>query len=201
MTIDTTTLNKREWLELISFAERSLGQSDSIVESIKTKNRANNGRLSVAAYYKTELKEQATFSNDLSLKQLLKNPNFTLKVLGTSLNDVKTWTEVYNNADWAIKTYNNPQDNIYIKCNPVDEKNMPIEAKDNSITPENISADVLREASNLLAPEKIFQNIGLQIIIGIVFLAIAYLLGNLLFIKYPKIVISNSNYEDKSQNQ
>ena len=148
------------------------------------------------------------FSKDLSLKQLLKNPNFTLKVLGKSYDDVKTWTEVYNNADWAIKTYNNPQDNIYIKCNPVDENNMPIEAKDNlltpentSLTPENTSDDVLREASNLLAPEKIFENIGLQIVIGIIFLAIAYLLGNLLFIKYPKIIISNANYEDQNQNQ
>jgi hypothetical protein len=199
MTINTTTLNKREWLEFISFAERALTPSDPIVQSIKTENGNNNGRLSVGAYYKDKLKEQATFSRDLSLKQLLKNPNFTLKVLGKPIEDIKTWTEVYNNADWAIKTYNNPQDNIYIKCNPVDENNMPIEAKNNSLTSENTSGDVLREASNLLAPEKIFENVGLQIIIGIIFLAIAYLLGNLLFIKYPKIVISNADYQDANK--
>ena len=57
----------------------------------------------------------------------------------------------------------------------------------------------MREASNLLAPEKIFENVGLQIIIGIIFLAIAYLLGNLLFIKYPKIVISNADYQDANK--
>jgi hypothetical protein len=199
MTIDTTTLNKREWLEFISFAERALGQSDPVLLSIKQKNITNNGTKSVAAYYKYELGGRATFSRDLSLKQLLKNPNFTLKVLGKPIEDIKTWTEVYNNADWAIKTYNNPQDNIYIKCNPVDENNMPIEAKNNSLTSENTSGDVLREASNLLAPEKIFENVGLQIIIGIIFLAIAYLLGNLLFIKYPKIVISNADYQDANK--
>jgi hypothetical protein len=185
------TANNNEWLEFISFAERALGQSDPVLLSIKQKNITNNGTKSVAAYYKDDpdLGGRATFSRDLSLKQLLKNPNFTSEVLGKSLADVKTWTEIYNNADWTIKTYNNPQDNIYIKCNPVDENNIPIDMQNNSITSDTYSADVLREANDLLAPDKIFQNIGLQIFIGVIFLAFAYLIGNVIFIKYPKTVI------------
>lgn len=190
------TANNNEWLEFISFAERALGQSDPVLLSIKQKNITNNGTKSVAAYYKDDLGGQATFSRDLSLKQLLKNPNFTSEVLGKSLADVKTWTEIYNNADWTIKTYNNPQDNIYIKCNPVDENNIPIDMQNNSITPDSNSEDVLREANGLLAPDKIFQNIGLQIFIGIIFLAVAYLIGNVIFIMYPKTVIDR----DQSDN-
>lgn len=188
------TANNNEWLEFISFAERALGQSDPVLLSIKQKNITNNGTKSVAAYYKDELGARATFSRDLSLKQLLKNPNFTSEVLGKTLADVKTWTEIYNNADWTIKTYNNPQDNIYIKCNPVDENNIPIDMQNNSITSDTYSADVLKEANGLLAPDKIFQNIGLQIFIGVIFLAFAYLIGNVIFIKYPKTVIDRDQY-------
>jgi hypothetical protein len=197
--INTRTANNNEWLELISFAERALGQSDPILLSIKQKNITNNGTKSVAAYYKDELGTRATFSRDLSLKQLLKNPNFTSEVLGKTLADVKTWTEIYNNADWTIKTYNNPQDNIYIKCNPVDENNIPIDMQNNSINPDTYSADVLRDANSILAPDKLFQNIGLQIFIGIIFLAVAYLLGSFIFIKYPKNVIEKDQLDNGTE--
>lgn len=190
------TANNNEWLEFISFAERALGSSDPVLLSIKQKNITNNGTKSVAAYYKDDLGARATFNRDLSLKQLLKNPNFISEVLGKTLADVKTWTEIYNNADWTIKTYNNPQDNIYIKCNPVDENNIPIDMQNNSITPDSNSEDVLREANGILAPDKIFQNIGLQIFIGIIFLAVAYLIGNLIFIKYPKTVIEKAQLDN-----
>jgi hypothetical protein len=190
------TANNNEWLEFISFAERALGQSDPIVLSIKQENITNNGRQSIAARYKDKLEAQATFSRDLSLKQLLKNPNFTSQVLGKTKEDIETWTKIYNNADWTIKTYNNPQDNIYIKCNPVDENNIPIDMQNNSITPDSNSEDVLREANSLLAPDKIFQNIGLQIFIGIIFLAVAYLIGTVIFIKYPKTVIDKNQLDN-----
>lgn len=188
-TTSTITANKNEWLEFISFAERALGSTDPILLSIKQKNITNNGIKSIAAYYKDELRGRATFTRDLSLKQLLKNSNFTSEVLGKTLADIETWTNIYNNADWTIRTYSNPQDNIYIKCNPVDENNIPIELSNNLITPENNSEDVLREANSLLAPDKIFDNIGLQIFIGVIFLAVAYLIGSFIFIKYPKNVI------------
>ena len=188
-TTSTITANKNEWLEFISFAERALGSTDPILLSIKQKNITNNGTMSIAAYYKRDLRGRATFTSDLSLKQLLKNSNFTSEVLGKTLADIETWTKIYNNADWTIRTYSNPQDNIYIKCNPVDENNIPIELSNNLITPKNNSEDVLREANSLLAPDKIFDNIGLQIFIGVIFLAVAYLIGSFIFIKYPKNVI------------
>ena len=195
-TTSTITANKNEWLEFISFAERALGSSDPILLSIKQKNITNNGTKSIAAYYKDELRGRATFSRDLSLKQLLKNSNFTSEVLGKTKEDIETWTNIYNNADWTIRTYSNPQDNIYIKCNPVDENNIPIELSNNLITPENNSEDVLREANSLLAPDKIFDNIGLQIFIGVIFLAVAYLIGSFIFIKYPKNVIEKEQYNN-----
>ena len=198
---NTRTANNNEWLEFISFAERALGSSDPILLSIKQKNITNNGALSVAAYYYNELQARATFSRDLSLKQLLKNPNFTSEVLGKTLADVRTWTEIYNNADWTIRTYNNPQDNIYIKCNPVDENNIPIDMQNNLITPENNSEDVLREANGLLAPDKIFDNIGLQIFIGVIFLAVAYLIGSFIFIRYPKKVIDKEQFNNRTSNE
>ena len=195
-TTSTITANKNEWLEFISFAERALGSTDPILLSIKQKNITNNGTKSIAAYYKEELRGRATFTRDLSLKQLLKNSNFTSEVLGKTKEDIETWTNIYNNADWTIRTYSNPQDNIYIKCNPVDENNIPIELSNNLITPENNSEDVLREANSLLAPDKIFDNIGLQIFIGVIFLAVAYLIGSFIFIKYPKNVIEKEQYNN-----
>ena len=195
-TTSTITANKNEWLEFISFAERALGSSDPILLSIKQKNITNNGTMSIADYYKRELGGRATFTRDLSLKQLLKNSNFTSEVLGKTKEDIETWTNIYNNADWTIRTYSNPQDNIYIKCNPVDENNIPIELSNNLITPENNSEDVLREANSLLAPDKIFDNIGLQIFIGVIFLAVAYLIGSFIFIKYPKNVIEKEQYNN-----
>jgi hypothetical protein len=197
-TTSIRTANKNEWLEFISFSERALGQSDPILLRIKQASIANDGTKSIAAYYKDDLDARATFSRDLSLKQLLKNPNFTKEVLGITKNDLETWTKIYNNADWTIRTYSNPQDNIYIKCNPVDENNMQIELSNNLISSETssaaYSADVLREANSLLAPDKIYDNVGLQIFIGVVFLAVAYLIGSLIFIKYPKTVIDKSQF-------
>lgn len=192
--------NKNEWLEFISFAERALEQSDPILLSIKRNSVTNNGTKSVAAYYKDSLGTRATFSRNLSLKQLLKNPNFTLEVLGKTLDDIKTWTEIYNNANWTIKTYGNPEDNIYIKCNPVDENNIEINSTNNSSIENTSTEDVLKEANSLFAPEKIFDNIGLQIIIGIIFLAIAYFLGNYIFIIYPRIVIAKEQRDTSSTN-
>jgi hypothetical protein len=193
MTNSTTReKNDKEWLEFVSFSERALGISDPILLDIKQSYINNNGTNSVAAFYNNKLGTDATFSRDLSFKNLIKNENFTLKVLGKTLASIQTWIETYNNADWSIRTYNAPQDNIYIKCKPVDDDQMPIESSFNTITTPPSSVSVLQAARNLLSPEEIFDNIGLQILIGVLFLAITYFVGTLIFIKYPKNVIENA---------
>jgi hypothetical protein len=189
--------NNTEWLAFISFAERSMGSTDPIVFQIKKDNEVNKRTKSVAAFYRDKLGSKATFNRDLPLKQLLKNENFISNVLEKTKDDVKLFTEVYNRANWAITTYNEPEDNIYIKCNPVDDNDIPIELSNNLITTENSSQEVLKEASNLLAPDKITNNIGAQIVIGVIFLAISYLIGNYIFIRYPRRMIEKSNLEDK----
>ena len=196
----STTQNKNniEWLALLSFAERAMGSTDPIVFQIKKDNVANKKTKSVAAFYKDRLDAKATFNRDLPLKQLLKNENFLLNVFEKTRDEVEIFTEVYNRADWAITTYNNPEDNIYIKCNPVNDNGEIIETSNNVlITESNSSAAVLQEASNLLAPEQIVNNIGVQVVIGAIFLGIAYGIGNYLFIRYPRRVIDKSNLEDK----
>jgi hypothetical protein len=200
MTNSIETKNNKEWLEFIGFAERALGASDPIVVKIRQDNVINKKTNSVAAYYKNKLRTEATFNRDLTLKQLLKNDNFILKVLEKTRADVDEWIEVYNNADWIIKTYSNPEDNIYIKCNPVDDNEMEIGTSNNSIAPQNNTEVVLTAATNMFSPEKMFENIGLQIVIGFLFLAMAYLIGNYIFIRYPKTVIENANFKPKSAN-
>jgi hypothetical protein len=189
--------NKKEWLALISFAERAMGSTDLIVFQIKKDNVLNKNTKSVAAFYKDKLGSKATFNRDLPLKQLLKNENFISIVLNKTKDDVALFTEVYNRADWAITTYNSPEDNIYIKCNPVDSNDNTIDLDNNVITTKNSSQEVLQEASNLLAPDKITNNIGGQIVVGVIFLAISYLIGNYIFIRYPRRIIDKSNLEDK----
>jgi hypothetical protein len=193
MTNSTTReKNNKEWLEFISFSERALGISDPILLDIKQSYINNNGTDSVAEFYKSKLGADATFSRNLSFNNLIKNENFTLKVLGKTLASIKTWTETYNNADWSIRTYNAQQDNIYIKCKPVDDDGLPPELSFNKINPEADSIKVLRAMGNLLSPEAVFDSIVLQIVIGVLFLAITYFIGTLIFIKYPKNVIENA---------
>lgn len=192
MTTPELEKNNKEWLEFISFIERGMGTSDPKVLEIKRDNITNRKINSVGAFYKNKLRTRATFSKDLSLKQLLKNSNFTSEVLGQSIEDMKTWTEIHSNADWTIRTYNNAQDNIYIKCNPVDENNNIIESSNNNIDKvDSTSLEVLKEANSILSPNNIVGNIGLQVVVGIIFLALAYLIGHLLFVTYPKKVIAS----------
>lgn len=197
MTTTQLEKNNKEWLEFISFAERSMGASDPKIIQIKQDSITNRREKSVAAFYKinkTNLRNNARFSGDLSLKQLLKNSDFTTEVLGKSITDVKTWAEIYSNADWTIRTYNNAEDNIYIKCNPIDENNIPIDYSYNKINPvDSTSLDVLKEANNILSPSNIVGNVGLQVVVGFIFLTVAYITGHLIFITYPKKVIANSN--------
>ena len=192
MTTQVLEKNNKEWLEFISFIERGMGASDPKVLEIKRDNITNKKTESVAAFYRNKLRTRATFSKDSSLKQLLKNSNFTSEVLGQSIEDMKTWTEIHSNADWTIRTYNNAQDNIYIKCNPVDENNVIIESSNNNIDKvDSTSLEVLKEVNSILSPNNIVANVGLQIVVGIIFLALAYLVGHLLFVTYPKKVIAS----------
>jgi len=192
MTTQVLEKNNKEWLEFISFIERGMGTSDPKVLEIKRDNITNKKTDSVGAFYKNKLRTRATFSKDLSLKQLLKNSNFTSEVLGLSIEDMKTWTEIHSNADWTIRTYNNAQDNIYIKCNPVDENNVLIESSNNNIDKvDSTSLEVLKEVNSILSPNNIVGNVGLQVVVGIIFLALAYLVGHLLFVTYPKKVIAS----------
>ena len=183
--------NNKEWLEFISFAEKALQPSDPILLDIKQSYITSDKTRSVASFYKDRFPD-ATFSRDLSFKNLIKNNNFTTKVLGKTKASIKTWTETYNNADWSIRTYNAQQDNIYIKCKPVNDNDLPVELSFNKINPQANSVAVLTAARDLLSPEAIFSNIGLQIVIGVLFLAISYFIGNLIFVWYPKNVIENA---------
>ena len=189
--------NNKEWLALISFAERAMGSTDPVVFQIKKDNQSNNKTKSVSAFYYDKLGSKATFSRNLPLKRLLKNENFISNVFEKTIKDVETFTEVYNRAEWAITTYNNPEDNIYIKCNQVNDNDIPIELSNNLITTKNSSQEVLKEAGGLLAPDQITNNIGAQVFIGVIFLAVAYIVGNYIFIRYPRRIIDKSNLEDK----
>ena len=85
-----------------------------------------------------------------------------------------------NNYKYAILSFSNhniPIDYSYNKINPVD----------------STSLDVLKEANNILSPSNIVGNVGLQVVVGFIFLTVAYITGHLIFITYPKKVIANSN--------
>ena len=80
------------------------------------------------------------------------------------------------------------EDNVYIKCNPVDDNGTVIETSNNTL-PSNTNA-MLNDLGNIFKPDMMYNNIGLQTFMAIVFLGLVYGIGNYMFIVYPNNTIS-----------
>ena len=111
-----------------------------------------------------------------------------LKLLGSSKEDIQQFTEIYNDTDYLMKSLNTKEDNVYIKCNPVDDNGTVIETSNNTL-PSNTNA-MLNDLGNIFKPDMMYNNIGLQTFMAIVFLGLVYGIGNYMFIVYPNNTIS-----------
>jgi hypothetical protein len=90
-----------------------------------------------------------------------------------------------------MKSLDDSPDNIYIKCNPVDDNGNVIEASNNSIG-SNVSSlnSMFDEVGHSFGPNFLYNNIGLQTFISVLFFFIIYYTGKTIFIDYPRSMIA-----------
>ena len=176
--------NKKDWLQLIEFIKRIYGESNA--EYVRTNHYLKRNNKSIAQYYNID-------SKNVPLSDLLKKQVFLNKVLSSSetKESLQQYTQIYNETNTLIKSLDDSQDNIYIKCNPLDDNGNVIEASNNSIG-TNLSSlnSIFDEVGTSLGPDFLYNNIGLQTFISVLFFIIIYYIGKYIFIDYPKNMIA-----------
>jgi hypothetical protein len=164
----------KEWLQLIEFIKRIYGEDKA--EFIRTNNYLQRNNKSVADY-----------------SNLLQKQDFLNKVISASetKDTITEYTQIYNETNALMKSLDGSQDNIYIKCNPIDDNGNVIEASTNSIG-SNISSlnSIFDEVGNSIGPNLLYNNIGLQTLISVLFFIIIYYIGKYIFIDYPRNMIA-----------
>jgi hypothetical protein len=174
----------KEWLQLIEFIRRIYGEDKA--EFIRTNDYEKRNNKSVAEYYNIS-------GQNLTLSNLLQKQAFLNKVISASeTKDTLThYTQIYNETNTLMKSLDNSQDNIYIKCNPLDDNGNVIEASNNTIG-SNISSlnSIFDEVGNSFGPNFLYNNIGLQTFISVLFFIIIYYIGKTIFINYPRSMIA-----------
>ena len=174
----------KEWLQLLEFIKRIYGEDKA--EFIRTNDYEKRNNKSVADYYNIN-------SQDASLADLLKTQVFLNKVLSSAetKENIEQYTQIYNETNTLMKSLDGSQDNIYIKCNPLDDNGNVIEASNNSIG-TNLSSlnSIFDELGNSFGPNFLYNNLVLQTFISVLFFIIVYYIGKYIFIDYPKSMIA-----------
>jgi hypothetical protein len=182
---------KNEWLQFMEFIKRKYGNNSSEYIRINHYNKRANNSVSVAQYYSSQV-PSANINPNTKLDQLLKNTKFLELLKLNHPEEVSKFTEIYNNTDYLMKTLNSKDDNLYIKCNPVDDNGISIESSNNMYGPNlNSLNSMLTEGSNLFSPSTLYNNIGLQVFVSILFVGIIYSIGNFMFVVYPSSYTKN----------
>jgi hypothetical protein len=174
----------KEWLQLIEFIRRIYGEDKA--EFVRTNDYLNRNNKSIAEYYNVG-------GHNSTLSDLLQKQAFLNKVLSATetKESLAQYTQIYNETNALMKSLDDSPDNIYIKCNPVDDNGNIIEASNNSIG-SNVSSlnSIFDEVGNSFGPNFLYNNIGLQIVISVLFFLIIYYTGKYIFIDYPKNMIA-----------
>jgi hypothetical protein len=174
----------KEWLQLIEFIRRIYGEDKA--EFIRTNDYEKRNNKSVAEYYNIS-------GQNLTLSNLLQKQAFLNKVISASetKDTLAHYTQIYNETNTLMKSLDDSQDNIYIKCNPLDDNGNVIEASNNTIG-SNISSlnSIFDEVGNSFGPNFLYNNIGLQTFISVLFFIIIYYIGKTIFINYPRSMIA-----------
>ena len=182
--VQTSDDKKKEWLKFLELITRIYGKNYS--DTIRDMHYTNRDGKDVAEYFKDKLPNSG-ITNNTTLVQLFKNTEI-LKLFTSTSADIQQFTEIYNDTDYLMKSLNTKEDNVYIKCNPVDDNGTIIEISNNTLT-SNTNA-MLNDLGNIFKPEMMYNNIGLQTFMAIVFLGLVYGIGNYMFIVYPNNTIS-----------
>jgi hypothetical protein len=177
----------KQWLQLLEFIKRIYGEEKA--ELIRTNDYLKRNNKSVAEYYNID----NVSSQNISLSQLLRNQDFIRKVLSSSgtEEELTQFTKIYNETNTLMKSLDGSQDNIYIKCNPVDDNGNVIEATNNSVG-TNLSSlnSMLNDLGSGLSPMFLYSSVGLQTFISVLLFIIIYYTGKYIFIDSPNKMIA-----------
>jgi hypothetical protein len=177
----------KQWLQLLEFIKRIYGEEKA--ELIRTNDYLKRNNKSVAEYYNID----NVSSQNISLSQLLRNQDFIRKVLSSSgtEEELTQFTKIYNETNTLMKSLDGSQDNIYIKCNPVDDNGNVIEASNNSVG-TNLSSlnSMLNDLGSGLSPMFLYSSVGLQTFISVLLFIIIYYTGKYIFIDSPNKMIA-----------
>jgi hypothetical protein len=182
----STTLEEenKKWLQLLEFIRRKYGEDKSEFVRINDYEKRNNRTIS--DYYNMG-------SQNLSLAELLKQESFLTKVLSSSETpaSIAQFTQIYNETNTLMKSLDGSQDNIYIKCNPIDDNGNVIDETNNTVGTNLGSLNsILDDIGSSFGPMTLFNSVGLQTFISIVFFIIVYYTGKYIFVDYPKNMLS-----------
>ena len=188
-----TTTNeeyKNEWLQFIEFIRRKYGTNAS---DIIRRDYNSSYNQSVAGYYSAKYPDKS-INSTAKLNQLLKNDKFIGLFNLDNPVEVSKFTEIYNDTDYLMNSLNNKEDNLYIKCNPVDDNGVSIEASNNMYGPSlNSINSMLGEINNVFSPSMLYNSVGLQVFISIIFVGVIYGIGNFMFVVYPTNYVKKHN--------
>ena len=189
-TIDTE--KKNEWLQLIEFVKRNHGYNRS--EQIRINDYNSRGSESVASYYRTKFPNLSQIPSTTKLKDLLKNTPFS-NALGLNEPEIiSRFTEIYNDTDYLMKSLNNKEDNIYIRCNPVDDNGVSLTDSNNMNGPSLDSIDaILTEGADSFSPGALYSNVGLQIFLCLLLVGLIYGIGYVLFNIIPSWIAKSKS--------
>tara|TARA_Y100000816_G_C25982957_1_gene513277 strand:- start:88 stop:642 length:555 start_codon:yes stop_codon:yes gene_type:complete len=81
-------------------------------------------------------------------------------------------------------------DDVYINCKPVDTFGKEITAETNFFKNNNMSNEILDDATRNLKNGELTNNIGFQSIVGIFLIIFLYYIGNYVFVKFPQKIIN-----------
>jgi len=169
--------NEKEWLKFLELITRKYGKNYS--NMIRDRHYNNSNGKGVAEYFGN--------TKNTTLVELFKDKQF-LNRLSSSKEDIQKFTEIYNDTDYLMRSLNTKEDNLYIKCNPVDDNGTIIEISNN--VAKNNTNSMLDEIGTIFNPDMLYNNIGLQTFMAIAFLGLVYGIGNYMFVVYPNKTIS-----------
>lgn len=182
----TSEEKENEWLQFMEFVKRKYGNNSSEFIRINEYNRRDSR--SVAEHYSHH--HDRTIATNAKLKDLLENTTFIALLNLDEPEQVSKFTEIYNETDYLMKSLNTKKDNIYIKCNPVDDNGVSVEGPDNMYTQRLNTIDaVLTEGAQSFSPNELYSNVGLQIFLCLLFMGIIYGIGYTIFNIIPSKII------------
>ena len=94
-------------------------------------------------------------------------------------------------SDGNIIKFEEDED-IYIECHPVDITGQVVNDETDNTLSENVNNEILDSVTSDFTMNNIFSNVGVQVIMGLLLLAILYTIGNYIFKNIPSKIINKS---------